>query len=126
MMLVAAFALLGLLLATLGIYGVISYSVARQRQEIGIRVALGASAARVQRAVLLDTLRLAVAGIVLGSAASLVSARFLAAMLFKTSPWNAATYVGMAVALLAVALVSGYLPARRASQIDPWAALRSQ
>jgi putative ABC transport system permease protein len=66
-----------------------------------------------------------VAGIVLGGAASLPSARFIAAMLFKTSPWDAATYVLMALALLAVALVSGYLPAYRTSGIDPIQALRS-
>ncbi len=125
MMLVTAFALLGLILATLGIYGVISYSVTCQTQAIGIRMALGASTARVQRAVLFDTLRLAVAGVALGGAASLATARFIAAMLFKTSPFDATTYVGMAVALLALALVSGYLPARRASRVDPIQALRS-
>jgi predicted permease len=124
-MLVTAFALLGLVLATLGIYGVISYSVTRQTQAIGIRMALGASTTHVQRAVLFDTVRLAAAGIVLGGAASLASARFIAATLFKTSPWDAATYVWMALALLAIALVAGYLPARRASRIDPIQALRS-
>lgn len=126
MILVTVFALLGLILAALGIYGVISYSVTRQTQAIGIRMALGSSTARIQQAVLFDTFRLAAAGVMLGGAASVASGRFIAAMLFKTSPWNAATYVGMAVVLLAVALVSGYLPARRASRIDPWAALRSQ
>ena len=125
MILVTAFALLGLILATLGIYGVISYSVARQTQAIGIRMALGASPSLVRRTVLFDTLRLTVAGIVLGGVASLASARFISAMLFKTSPWDITTYVWMAVALLAVALVSGYLPARRASRINPIQALRS-
>jgi ABC-type antimicrobial peptide transport system permease subunit len=125
MMLVTAFALLGLVLATLGIYGVISFSVTRQIQAIGIRMALGASTTHVQRAVLFDTLRLAAAGIVLGGAASLASARFIAAMLFRTSPWDGSTYVWMALALLSMALVAGYLPARRASRIDPIQALRS-
>jgi predicted permease len=126
MLLVGSFAGLGLLLAALGIYGVISYSVTRQTQEIGIKMALGASAALVERQVLSGTLRLAVTGIVLGSAASLVAARLIASLLFGTSPWDAATYIGMVAILLAVAGVSGYLPARRASRINPMVALRAQ
>lgn len=125
MLLVAAFAGLGLLLASLGIYGVISYSVTRQRQEIGIRMALGASTSRVRRGVLFGTLRLAVAGIAVGSMASIASARLIASLLFGTSPWDAATYAAMAVGLVGVALLSGYLPALRASRIDPMTALRS-
>ena len=125
MLLVAVFASLGLVLASLGIYGVISYSVTRQRQEIGVRMALGASSSRVRRRVLLGTLRLAVAGIGVGSIASIVSARLIASLLFGTSPWDAATYAGMVAGLVGVALVSGYLPARRASRIDPMTALRS-
>ena len=81
MLLVAAFAGLGLLLAALGIYGVISYSVTRKTQEIGVRMALGASAGRVRRDVILNTLRLAVAGLVMGTIASLVSARLIASLL---------------------------------------------
>ncbi len=123
--LVATFATLGLLLAALGIYGVISYSVTQRTREIGIRMALGASTGRVQRQVLAGTLRLALVGIVLGAGASIAVARLIASLLFATSPWDVATYAGMAVALLLVAAVSGYIPARRASRINPMVALRA-
>jgi predicted permease len=126
MLLVAAFAGLGMLLAALGIYGVISYSVAQRTQEIGVRMALGASAGRVRRGVILNTLRLALTGIVVGTAASVASARLIASLLFATSPWDVTTYAGVMLSLIAVALISGYLPARRASGIDPMTALRSQ
>jgi predicted permease len=126
MLLVAAFAGLGMLLAALGIYGVISYSVAQKTQEIGVRMALGASAGRVRRGVILNTLRLALAGIVVGTAASVASARLIASLLFATSPWDVTTYAGVMLSLIAVALIAGYLPARRASGIDPMTALRSQ
>lgn len=125
MLLVAAFAGLGLVLASLGIYGVVSYSVTRQRQEIGIRMALGASAGRVQRDVIVNTLRLTVVGVVAGTLASFAFARLIESLLFATSPWDAATYSGMVFALIAVALVSGYVPARRASQINPMVAVRN-
>jgi predicted permease len=125
MLLVVSFATLGLLLAALGIYGVISYSVTRQTQEIGIRMALGSSAGRVQRQVLSNTLRLACIGIVLGIAASLATAKLITAMLFEVSPWDTATFLAMAVVLLAVATLSGYIPALRASRINPMVALRS-
>jgi predicted permease len=125
MLLVVSFATLGLLLAALGIYGVISYSVTRQTQEIGIRMALGASAGIVRRQVLAGTIRLALIGIVVGAAASLAGARLVATLLFATSPWDVATYLGMSAALLAVAAVSGYIPAFRASRINPTVALRA-
>jgi predicted permease len=125
MLLVGSFATLGLLLAALGIYGVISYSVTRKTQEIGIRMALGASAGIVQRQVLAGTLQLAVIGVVLGAVASIAGARLIASLLFATSPWDGVTYVGMAVGLLAVAGVSGYIPAFRASRINPTVALRA-
>jgi predicted permease len=125
MLLVAAFAMLGMLLAALGIYGVISYSVTRQTQEIGIRMALGASASQVRRRVLASTLRLAFVGIGIGAVASLLTAKFIAALLFGTSPWDAPTYIGMAMILLAVAAFSGYIPALRASRINPMVALRA-
>ncbi len=125
MILVGVFAGLGLLLAALGIYGVISYSVTRQTQEIGIRMALGASAGLVQRQVLSSTLRLALIGVALGAVASLATARLIASLLFATSPWDAPTYVGMALLLLAIAALSGFLPARRAARINPMVALRA-
>ncbi|MBZ5651769.1 MAG: ABC transporter permease [Acidobacteriia bacterium] len=125
MLLVAAFAGLGLVLATLGIYGVISYSVTRQTPEIGIRIALGASTGRVQRQILGGTLRLALAGMMLGTLVALAVARVIASLLFATSPWDLPTFLGMAVALLVVAMVSGYIPARQASGINPMDALRS-
>jgi predicted permease len=125
MLLVAAFAALGLLLAALGIYGVISYSVTRQTQEIGIKMALGSSAGRVQREVLTGTLRLSLIGIGLGCVASVFLGRLIASLLFATSAWDVATYAGMALLLVVVAAVSGYVPARRASQISPLVALRA-
>lgn len=125
MLLVAAFAGLGLLLAALGIYGVISYSVTRQAQAIGIRMALGATAGRVQRQVLGSTLRLAFVGMLAGTVAALGVARLIASLLFSISSWDLPTYFGMAAALLLVAGVSGYIPARRASCINPMETLRS-
>jgi ABC-type antimicrobial peptide transport system permease subunit len=124
-MLVGVFAGLGLLLASLGIYGVIAYGVTRQTQEIGIRMALGASRGRVQRAVLGRTLWLVLVGIVAGSVASYAAARLIASLLFGTEPTDPMTYAGMMVLLIAVAFVAGYLPARRASRIDPLVALRT-
>lgn len=126
MLLVAAFAGLGILLAALGIYGVISYSVTRQKQEIGVRMALGASMGRVQRDVLTDTLRLTILGVASGTIASTVVARLIMSLLFATSPWDPGTYMAVMLALLAVALVAGYLPALRASRIDPMVALRNE
>ena len=125
MLLVSIFAGLGLLLASLGIYGVVSYSVTRQTQEIGIRMALGATQGRVLCDVIARTLRLALTGIALGMAASLAISRLIASLLFGTSATDPVTFTGMAFLLCAVACVAGYIPARRASRIDPMAALRN-
>jgi ABC-type antimicrobial peptide transport system permease subunit len=125
-MLVGSFAMLGLVLAALGIYGVISYSVTRQTQEIGIRMALGASAAHVRKQVLVSTLRLAVIGIVVGAGLSIGTSRLLASLLYSTSPWDGVTYCAMAVALLIVAALAGYVPALRASRVSPLIALRAE
>jgi len=124
-LLVGTFACLGLLLASLGIYGVISYSVTRQTQEIGIRMALGATQSWVQFDVIGKTLRLALIGVGVGIIASLVLARLIAALLFQTAPTDPLTFVGMVAILGMVALLAGYLPARRASKIDPMVALRT-
>jgi predicted permease len=125
MMLVGIFAGLGLLLAMLGIYGVISYSVTRQTQEIGIRMALGASRGRVQRSVIWKTLLLALIGIAAGIVASLAVAQLIASMLFGTRPTDPLIFAAIAWLMLIVAFVAGYLPARRASRVDPMVALRT-
>jgi predicted permease len=124
-LLVGIFAGLGLLLASLGIYGVISYSVTRQKPEIGVRMALGATEARVQLDVIWRTMRLALIGISVGLVASLAVSRLIASLLFQTAPSDPLTFVAMIVLLSAVALLAGYLPARKASKIDPMIALRS-
>jgi len=125
MLLVAAFAGLGLLLAALGIYGVISYSVTQQAQAIGIRMALGASVGHVRRRVLAGTLRLAIAGLALGTFLAFAVSQLISSLLFATSFWDLPTYLGMAIALLFVAAASGYIPARRASGVNPMEVLRS-
>ena len=124
--LVGCFAGTGLLLACLGLYGVISYSVTRQTQEIGIRMALGASRASVLRDVIGRTLRLALAGIALGAIASVSMAHAIGALLYGTEPTDPATLAATMALLVAVSLVAGYLPARRAAGISPMLALRTQ
>jgi predicted permease len=123
-LLVSAFAAFGLILASLGIYGVISYSVTRQAQEIGIRMALGATAARIQRTVVVQTLRLAMAGIGIGSVVAVALARGIASLLFGTEPTDPFIFAATIGLLAAVALIAGQIPARRAARIDPMAVLR--
>jgi predicted permease len=125
MLLVTSFGLFGLALASLGIYGVISYSVTRRRQEIGIRMALGASPSNVQLMVIRATLRLALAGICLGVLASLAVARLIASLLFGIAPADQVTFAATLIVLGSVALAAGYLPARRAAKVQPMSALRS-
>jgi len=124
-MLVVSFAALGLTLAALGIYGVISYSVTQRTQEIGIRMALGATPGQVQLDVIWKTLRLAIAGMVAGVLASFVVARLIATLLFGTAPTDPATFTTMVVLLSTVALMAGYVPARRAAETNPMVALRN-
>jgi predicted permease len=124
--LVSIFALLGLILAALGIYGVISYSVTQRTQEIGIRMALGSSRAQVQLGVLSKTLRLALIGIAIGTIASFAASRLITALLFGTEATDPITFLGMIAILVVIAVLAGYLPARRASRISPMTALRTQ
>jgi len=126
MLLVAAFAALGLLLAALGIYGVISYAVARQTQEFGIRMALGATPARVRRNVLESTLKLAGIGIIVGVSASFACSQVITSLLFKTPPNDPATFGAVMLLLVAVAAIAGYVPALRATRIQPAVALRCE
>ena len=122
---VGSFAGLGLLLAALGIYGVISYSVTQRSHEIGIRMALGATQRTVRLGIIGQTLRMAVLGIVVGAIASLAVSSLIASLLFGTGPTDPATFAVIFMLLAAVALVAGYIPARRASRIDPMVALRN-
>lgn len=122
--LLGGFAGFALVLASLGIYAVISYSVNQRTQEIGIRMALGASAETLERSILLETLGLAGMGMIVGVVASWALARALSGLLFDVTPSDPVTFLGMLVILTGVAAVAGYLPARRASRIDPMAALR--
>jgi predicted permease len=124
-MLLAGFAGFALLLAWLGIYALISYSVSQRTREIGICMALGASEGFVQREVLTKTLRLALTGVALGTLASFTLTKWIESLLFGTTPTDPAAFLGVILLLSAVALVAGYVPARRASRIDPMVALRT-
>jgi ABC-type antimicrobial peptide transport system permease subunit len=122
--LLGAFSIFALCLALLGIYGVISYTVTHRRQEIGVRIALGASSRQVQGRIIRETVELAIAGILLGTLAAWIAGRTLSGFLFGITAADPLTYVAMVVLLSAVAIASGWLPARRASRIDPIVALR--
>jgi predicted permease len=124
-LLLGGFSVFALVLASLGIYGVISYSVSQRTQEIGIRMALGAPARDLQLRIVLQTMGLAGIGIVLGTVASWALARLLTGFLFGVTSNDPVTFLGMAIVLATVAVAAGYLPARRASRIDPMTALRA-
>jgi predicted permease len=113
-----------LVLGAVGIYGVISYSVSQRTREIGVRMALGAARRDVNRLVLREGLPLIAAGLAFGLAAAFGLTRLMSALLFGVSPVDPVTFAGVSVALAAVALVASYLPARRASSMDPTEALR--
>jgi ABC-type antimicrobial peptide transport system permease subunit len=125
-MLSGFFAALALLLASIGLYGLMSYTVTRRTREIGIRVAVGAQRENVLWLVLRETLALALFGIAIGIPSALAATRLIATMLFGLSPSDLPTITAVSLLLLLVAVFAGYLPARRASTIDPIVALRME
>jgi putative ABC transport system permease protein len=124
LLLLGAFALLGLVLASVGIYGVVSYAASQRTHEIGLRMALGAERADVLRVMVWHGLRSVLMGTGLGLAASLGVTRFLQTLLFEVKPTDPATLVAVSFILVGVALVAAYIPARRATKVDPMVALR--
>jgi ABC-type antimicrobial peptide transport system permease subunit len=126
MLLILSFALVALALAAVGVYGVIAYSVARRTRELGIRAALGAAPGDLVRDVVLGGVQLAAIGIAAGCVGAMLAGRLLTSMLYGLTPRDPATLAGAVAVLALVAIVACWLPARRASRIDPVAALRME
>jgi ABC-type antimicrobial peptide transport system permease subunit len=119
------FGFLGLILAAVGIYGVMAYSVAQRKRELGIRVAVGADRARVVRLVLGEGMTLAVIGSALGLAGALAASRLVASLLYNVSAFDPMTFVGVPLLLVGVAFLAVYLPARKAAGIEPMRVLKT-
>jgi ABC-type antimicrobial peptide transport system permease subunit len=126
LILLGVFAGTAVLLALVGVYGVIAYSVGQRRREIGIRVALGASSGQVIAMVLRQWFRLVLAGVVLGLAAALALTRLMASLLYGVRPTDPLTFAAVAAVLVAMSLLASWVPARRATRVDPMIALRSE
>jgi ABC-type antimicrobial peptide transport system permease subunit len=125
-MLAGAFGLLAGMLATMGLYGVIAYMVARRRNEIGVRVALGADRGRVVRLVLREAAALLAVGLAIGTALALWAGRAASALLFGLKAYDPPTLTAAVILLAAVALLASYWPAYRASRLEPMSALREE
>jgi putative ABC transport system permease protein len=125
-LLVALFAGVGLLLAAIGIYGVTAYAVTERTHELGVRVALGADRADVMRLVLVEAAGLAGIGVALGIAGAFATTRLMSTLLFGVAPTDAMTFAAISVFLVATALLASYVPARRATMVDPLTALRAE
>jgi putative ABC transport system permease protein len=126
MVLTGMFAVVALIVAAIGIYGVLSYTMSRRTQEVGIRIALGADASTVTRMVVREGARLIALAVVIGLIASLIAARLLQSQLFGVGPNDVPTLAAVTAILSTVAIVACYVPARRASRVDPMVALRSE
>jgi putative ABC transport system permease protein len=126
LVLLAGFAALALLLAAVGVYGVTSYSVKQRTHELGIRMALGAQAADVLILILIQGLKLAFAGVVIGLAVAFSLTRWMKSLLFEVRPTDPMTFAVIALSLIAAALVACWIPARRATRVDPLATLRQE
>ena len=124
--LIAAFALVGLAIASIGLYGVVAYSVSQRTAEIGVRVALGAGTRDVVSLILREGLTIAVAGVAIGLPTAYATSRTFAALLFGVKPTDLFTYAASAVGLIVIALAASYVPARRAARVDPIVALRAE
>ncbi|MBI3472108.1 MAG: ABC transporter permease [Candidatus Solibacter usitatus] len=124
--LVGLFSALALLLGMLGIYGVTSYTVAQRTHEIGIRMALGATAGRVSRMVFGQSMRVTAIGLALGIACALIAARWISSLLYGVTPWDPVALAAACLALAGATLGASYLPARRAARVDPAVALRAE
>jgi len=122
--LLGSFAAIALLLAAIGIAGVLATSVSRRTQEIGVRLALGAQRGDLLRMVVRQGMVLAMSGLLMGLAAALLLTRWLSSMLFQVTPRDPVTFGGVALILVSVALLACYIPARRATRVDPIVALR--